>query len=60
MQPCHKMDKSWLDLLYKSVVELQGKDWTKTWIKNSKALIDSGDEHAVEIWEEYNRAAASI
>ena len=26
------------------VVELQGRDWTKTWIKNSKKLIDSGDE----------------
>ena len=54
---CHKMDKKLVGPPLQDVVELQGKDWTKTWIKNSKALIDSGDEHAVEIWEEYNRAA---
>ena len=54
---CHKMDKKLVGPPLQDVVELQGKDWTKSWIKNSKALIDSGDEHAVEIWEEYNRAA---
>lgn len=54
---CHKMDKKLVGPPLQDVVELQGRDWTKTWIKNSKALIDSGDEHAVEIWEEYNRAA---
>jgi len=54
---CHKMDKKLVGPPLQDVVELQGKDWTKTWIKNSKALIDSGDEHAVEIWEEYNKAA---
>ena len=54
---CHKMDKKLVGPPLQDVVELQGRDWTKTWIKNSKALIDSGDVHAVEIWEEYNRAA---
>tara|TARA_Y100000592_G_scaffold99203_1_gene174407 strand:- start:150 stop:833 length:684 start_codon:yes stop_codon:yes gene_type:complete len=54
---CHKMDRKLVGPPLQDVVELQGRDWTKTWIKNSKALIDSGDEHAVEIWEEYNRAA---
>ena len=54
---CHKMDKKLVGPPLQDVVELQGRDWTKEWIYNSKALIDSGDAHAVEIWEEYNRAA---
>ena len=54
---CHKMDRKLVGPPLQDVIEAQGKDWTKEWIYNSKALIDSGDEHAVEIWEEYNRAA---
>ena len=54
---CHKMDRKLVGPPLQDVVELQGRDWTKEWIYNSKALIDSGDDHAVEIWEEYNRAA---
>ena len=54
---CHKMDKKLVGPPLKDVIEAQGKDWTKKWIYNSKALIDAGDPHAVEIWEEYNRAA---
>ena len=54
---CHKMDKRLVGPPLQNVVAEQGRDWTKEWIYNSKALIDAGDEHAVEIWEEYNRAA---
>ena len=54
---CHKMDRKLVGPPLQDVVELQGAEWTKKWIYNSKALIDAGDEHAVEIWEEYNRAA---
>lgn len=54
---CHKMDKKLVGPPLQDVIELQGKDWTKKWIYNSKALIDAGDPHAVEIWEEYNKAA---
>tara|TARA_B100000963_G_scaffold211010_1_gene183858 strand:+ start:11901 stop:12587 length:687 start_codon:yes stop_codon:yes gene_type:complete len=54
---CHKMDRKLVGPPLQDVIEAQGKDWTKKWIYNSKALIDAGDPHAVEIWEEYNRAA---
>ena len=54
---CHKMDRKLVGPPLQDVVELHCRDWTKEWIYNSKALIDSGDDHAVEIWEEYNRAA---
>jgi len=54
---CHKMDRKLVGPPLQDVIELQGIDWTKKWIYNSKALIDAGDPHAVEIWEEYNKAA---
>ena len=54
---CHNMEKKLVGPALQNVVAEQGRDWTKEWIYNSKALIDAGDEHAVEIWEEYNRAA---
>ena len=38
------------------VSEKYEKDWLYSWIKNSNALIKSGDERAIAIWEEYNRA----
>src|SRR5690606_26991646 len=32
------------------------KEWLHKWIKNSQALIKSGDAEAVKIWEEYKPA----
>ena len=54
---CHNMERKLVGPPLQNTVAEQGRDWTKKWIYNSKALIDAGDEHAVEIWEEYNRAA---
>ena len=54
---CHNMEKKRVGPPLQMTVANQGADWTKKWIKNSQALIKSGDEHAVEIWEEYNKAA---
>ena len=33
------------------------KEWLYSWIKNSAALIKSGDDQAVAIYEEYNKVA---
>ena len=33
------------------------KEWLYSWIKNSSAMIKSGDAQAVAIWEEYNKSA---
>lgn len=54
---CHKMDKKVVGPALKDVVALQGRDWTKEWIYNSSALIESGDSHANEVWNEYNKMA---
>ena len=52
---CHAMDKSVVGPALENVVELQGRDWTTKWISNSQELIASGDGHAVEVYEEYNK-----
>ena len=41
----------------KGVDEAGAVDWLKSWIKNSSEMIASGDEYAVKIYEENNKAA---
>lgn len=33
------------------------REWLYKWIKNSNALIESGDERAIAVYEEYNKVA---
>ena len=54
---CHKMDKKLVGPALNDIVDRQGKEWTKEWIYNNNALRESGDEYAIQIWEEYNKAA---
>ena len=54
---CHNMERKMVGPALKDIVERQGKDWTKKWIYNNNALRDSGDAYAIQIWEEYNKAA---
>lgn len=54
---CHKMDKKLVGPALNTIVERQGEEWTKEWIYNNNALRDSGDAYAIQIWEEYNKAA---
>lgn len=54
---CHKMDKKLVGPALNDIVARQGEEWTKSWIYNNNALRASGDEYAIQIWEEYNKAA---
>lgn len=54
---CHKMDKKLVGPALNTIVARQGKEWTKEWIYNNNALRASGDAYAIQIWEEYNKAA---
>ena len=54
---CHKLNKNLIGPALAGVSEKYEKDWLYSWIKNSAAMIKSGDERAVAIWEEYNKAA---
>ena len=42
--------------LYK-VTHRHSREWFYPWIRNSAAVIASGDPEAVEVWEKNNRAA---
>lgn len=52
---CHNMEKKVLGPPLENTVEQQGREWTSKWILNSSKLIDDGDVHANEIYNEYNK-----
>ncbi len=54
---CHKVNKRAVGPALKGVSEKYEKEWLYTWIKNSSAMIRSGDDRAIAIWEEYNKSA---
>lgn len=54
---CHKLNRKLVGPALKGVSAKYEKDWLYSWIKNSAALIKSGDEQAVAIYEEYNKVA---
>ena len=54
---CHKVKKKAIGPAMRGVSEKYDREWLYSWIKNSAAMIKSGDPQAVAIWEEYNRTA---
>lgn len=60
---CHKLDKKMTGPALRNVearlYEDEGLDreWLNKWIRNSSALIKSGDTYANKIWNEYNQTA---
>tara|TARA_B100000768_G_scaffold115461_1_gene106872 strand:- start:6 stop:1316 length:1311 start_codon:yes stop_codon:yes gene_type:complete len=54
---CHKLNKKLIGPALRGVTAKYDKDWLYSWIKNSAAMIKSGDEQAVAIYEEYNKVA---
>ena len=54
---CHKLNRKLVGPALRGVSAKYDKDWLYSWIKNSAALIKSGDEQAVAIYEEYNKVA---
>ena len=51
---CHKINKRAVGPALKGVSDKYEKEWLYTWIKNSTAMVKSGDVRAVAIYEEYN------
>jgi len=52
---CHKLDKKLVGPPLKNISEKRDNKWLKSWIKNSAALIKSGDKDAIAIFEEYSK-----
>lgn len=54
---CHNMEQRVVGPALQDVIEAQGRDWTSKWISNSGELIQSGDAHANDVFNEYNKMA---
>ncbi|MCL9809264.1 c-type cytochrome [Flavobacterium luminosum] len=52
---CHKLDDKMTGPALRGVAERRDRAWLIKWIKDSKALISSGDADAVKVFEEYNK-----
>ncbi len=50
---CHKLDAKMTGPALRNIIAKHDKEWLYKWIKNSTALIKSGDAEAVKLWEEY-------
>jgi len=53
---CHKLDAKMTGPALRNVTDRHSNEWLQSWIKNSQALVKSGDAAAVKIYEEYNKA----
>lgn len=53
---CHKLNKKAVGPALRGVSQKYDREWLYSWIKNSSAMIKSGDAQAVAIWEEYNKS----
>lgn len=54
---CHALNKKMTGPALAGVTEKYDKEWLYQWIKNSPAMIKSGDADALKIYNEYNQAA---
>ncbi len=50
---CHKLDAKMTGPMLRGVSAKYDKEWLYKWIKNSQALIKSGDAQANAVWNEY-------
>ncbi len=53
---CHKLYKKAVGPALAGVADKYERDWLYSWIKNSAALIASGDAQAVAVYNEYGQA----
>ena len=50
---CHKLDKKLIGPPLKGISEKRTNEWLQAWIKDNNALRASGDQDAIDIFEEY-------
>lgn len=53
---CHNLDRKMTGPALRGVSAKYDKEWLYKWIRNSSALIKSGDAKAIAIFEEYNKS----
>ena len=52
---CHKLDGKSTGPALRGVVNKHSKSWLYEWVRNSSAMIKSGDPEAVKVFEENNK-----
>ncbi len=53
---CHKLDAKMTGPALRGVTERRSSEWLHSWIKDSQAMIKSGDKDAVKLFGENNKA----
>ncbi len=53
---CHAIHEVVIGPALKDVTERRPKEWLLSWIKNSQKVIQSGDEYAVALFNEYKKS----
>lgn len=51
---CHKLDQKSVGPALRGITDRQSIAWAKSFIKNSQAVIASGDSYATALYKEYN------
>jgi mono/diheme cytochrome c family protein len=51
---CHKLDKKLIGPALGGIADRRSAEWLRAWIKDNNALRASGDQDAIDIFEEYN------
>lgn len=54
---CHAVKEKLIGPALMGVETRRSEDWLLKWIKNSTAVIKSGDEYAVKLYNDYNKVA---
>ncbi len=52
---CHRVDAKLVGPALGGVYDRRDLEWIYSWVKNSQALIASGDQQANDLYEEYNQ-----
>lgn len=51
---CHKLDKKLIGPALGGIADKRSEEWLKAWIKDNNALRASGDQDAIDVFNEYN------
>lgn len=54
---CHRVESKLVGPALAGIYDRRDLEWIYSWVKNSQALIASGDPQAVALWNEYQPAA---
>ncbi|MCL6525057.1 MAG: cytochrome c [Thermoflavifilum sp.] len=52
---CHRIHEKLIGPPLAGVTKMRSKEWLYNWIRNSQAVINSGDTAAINLYKEYNQ-----